>query len=131
MQRFYLAVAIGFVLTTLVWLAGLEAQLGAPTPTSRWVFEAYQKKARIAAAKPSPRILIVAGSSALFSLDSAALSRVWGRPVVNMAVNAGLGVHYILWQARQVARAGDMILLPLEYALFVDDDRPNAQIVDY
>ena len=131
MQRFYLAVFFGFVLTTLAWLAGLEAQLGAPTPSSRWVFEAYQKKARIAAAKSSPRILIIGGSSALFGLDSATLSHAWGRPVVNMAVNAGLGLHYILWQARQVARAGDMILLPLEYALFVDDDRPNAQIVDY
>ena len=53
MQRFYLAVVFGFVLTTLAWLAGLEAQLGAPTPSSRWVFEAYQKKARIAATKSS------------------------------------------------------------------------------
>ena len=48
-----------------------------------------------------------------------------------MAVNAGLGLPYILWQARQVARAGDMILLPLEYSLLVDDDRPNAQIIDH
>jgi len=131
MRRFYAAAALGFVLLTLAWVAGLAAQLGAPTPTSRWVFEAYQKKDRIAAATPAPRILIVAGSSALFGLDSAALSRAWGRPVVNLAVNAGLGLRYILWQARQVARAGDSILLPLEYALYVDDDRPNAQIVDY
>ena len=48
-----------------------------------------------------------------------------------MAVNAGLGLSYILWQAQRTARAGDVIILPLEYALLVDDDRPNAQIVDY
>ncbi len=131
MRRFWLAAVLGFVLMTVAWLVGMEAQLGVPTPTSRWVFEAYEKKTRIAAATPSPRFLIVGGSSALFGLDSAALSRAWGHPVVNMAVNAGLGLSYILWQARQTAQAGDMILLSLEYALFVDDDRPNAQIVDY
>jgi hypothetical protein len=131
MQRFWRAAILGFVLPTAVWLAGLAAEIGVPTPSSRWVFEAYAKKTRIADATPAPRVLIVAGSSALFGLDSIALSQAWGRPVVNMAVNAGLGLPYILWQARQVARAGDMILLPLEYALFVDDDRPNAQIVDY
>jgi hypothetical protein len=131
MRRFWLTAVVGFLMATLAWTAGLEAQIGVPTPTSRWVFEAYDKKAHIAAATPSPRVLIVAGSGALFGLDSEALSRAWGVPVVNMAVNAGLGLSYILWQARQTARAGDVILLPLEYALFVDDDRPNAQIVDY
>jgi len=131
MQRFWLAATLGFVLATIVWLAGLGAQLSVPTPTSRWVFEAYQKKTQIAAATPSPRVLIVAGSSALFGLDAVALSRAWDRPVVNMAVNAGLGLRYILWEARQISRPGDVVLLPLEYALLVDDDRPNAQIVDY
>lgn len=131
MQRFWLAATLSLVLMTVVWLTGLEAQLGAPTPTSRWVFEVYEKKTRNAAATPSQRILIVAGSSALFGLDSVALSRAWGRPVMNMAVNAGLALDYIFWEARQVARVGDVILLPLEYSLLVDDDRPNAQIVDY
>lgn len=131
MQRFWLTAALGFILATVVWLSGLEAELGVPTPTTRWVFEAYRKKDQIAAATPSPRVLVVAGSGALFGLDSEALSRAWGLPVVNMAVNAGLGLPYILWQARQTAHSGDVILMPLEYALFVDDDRPNAQIVDY
>ena len=131
MQRFWLAAALGLLLPTLGWLTGLAAQLGTPTPSSRWVFEAYEKKTRAALATPPPRVLIVAGSNALFGLDLPSLSRAWGRPVVNMAVNAGLGLPYILWQARQVARAGDMILLPLEYSLLVDDDRPNAQIIDH
>jgi hypothetical protein len=131
MRRFWSAAVLGFLLATFTWVAGLEAQLGVPTPSSRWIFEAYEKKIRVAAAISAPRILIVAGSSALFGIDSAALSDAWARPVVNMAVNAGLGLNYILWQARQTAHAGDVILLPLEYALFVDDDRPNAQIVDY
>ena len=131
MQRFWLTAALAFTVATVAWISGLEAQIGVPTPSSRWVFEAYDKKARIAAETPSPRVLVVAGSGALFGLDSAAISRSWNIPVVNMAVNAGLGLPYILWQARQTARAGDVILMPLEYALYVDDDRPNAQIVDY
>ncbi len=131
MQRFWLTAALAFALATAAWISGLEAQIGVPTPSSRWVYEAYHKKDRIAAETPSPRVLVVAGSGALFGLNSAAISRAWNVPVVNMAVNAGLGLPYILWQARQTARAGDVILMPLEYTLYVDDDRPNAQIVDY
>ena len=131
MYRFWLPALLVPTLATLAWLAGIEAQLGVPTPSSRWVSEAYAAKTARIAHQPPPRILIVAGSGALFGLDSTALSTTWGRPVVNMGVNAGLGLRYILWQARQVAKPGDMLLLPLEYALFVDEDRPNAQIVDY
>ncbi len=131
MQRFWLATGLSFLLATVAWLAGLEMQIGVPTPMSRGVFEVYGKKTQIAAATPSPRILLAGGSGTLFGLDSSVLSAAWGLPVVNMAVNAGLGLRYILWQTSRTARAGDTILLPLEYALFVDDDRPNAQIVDY
>ena len=55
MQRFWLAAALGLLLATLAWLAGLAAQLGVPTPSSRWVFEAYEKKTRAALATPPPR----------------------------------------------------------------------------
>ena len=66
MRRFWLAAGVSFVLATVAWVAGLEAQIGIPTPTSRWVFEAYEKKARVAAATPSPRILIVADAAGRF-----------------------------------------------------------------
>jgi hypothetical protein len=131
MAKYWCALALTFLSLSGLWALGLSAQLGAPTPTTRWVYEAFEKKTKIAKATASPRVLIVAGSSALFGLDSKALTQALGRPVINMAVNAGLGLRYILWRARRDARSGDTVLLPLEYALFVDDDRPNAQIVDY
>ncbi len=132
MARFWTAAISAFCLASLVWLAGLKAQIGVATPSSRWVFEVTEKKRQLADATPSPRALVVAGSGALFGLDAAALSRAWGLPVLNLAVNAGLGLRYILWQAEQRARPGDAVLLPLEYALFVDDsEAPNGQIIDY
>jgi hypothetical protein len=131
MRRFSLAALFAFAAISAVWLAGLAAQIGAPSQMSRWIYEAAEIKRHRAAVTPSPRILIVAGSNALFGLDARQLGEAWNRPVVNMAVNAGLGLRYILWQAKDIARPGDTILLPLEYSLYVDDDRPNAQIVDY
>ena len=54
MRRVWMTAGVSFALATVVWIAGLAAQIGVPTPTSRWVFEAYEKKARIAAATPLP-----------------------------------------------------------------------------
>lgn len=118
-------------LLSLLWLIGIKWQLGVPTPGSRWVSEAYQLKLAAANNTKGPKVLIVAGSNAMFGYDSRRLSNYYQRPVINLAVNAGLGLPYILYSARQTAKAGDIVLLPLEYALLVNEPTFNAQIIDY
>lgn len=118
------------LLLTTAWIAGLHSQLGVPTPSSRWVFDAYQHKIAAAQKVTGPRVLIVAGSNAMFGIDSKQLAAYWGRPVINLAVNAGLGLPYILKVSELVARPGDVILMPMEYGLYLDDGSPNAQIID-
>jgi hypothetical protein len=59
------------------------------------------------------------------------LQAYWRRPVVNLAVNAGLGLPYILDVSRRTAHAGDVILMPIEYALLLDDGQANSQVIDY
>jgi hypothetical protein len=76
-------------------------------------------------------VLVVAGSNAMFGIDSGQLEAYWHRPVVNLAGNAGLGLPYILDLSQRAAHNGDVILMPLEYALMLDDGKPNAQIIDY
>lgn len=114
----------------MAYLAAFRHQIGVPTPGSRWVAEAYAIKAARLASTSGPRIVIVAGSGALFGLDSHALEAAWGRPVVNYAVNAGLTLPYILHTARESLSPGDIALLPLEYSLYQDDGLPNGQIID-
>nr|WP_315475654.1 hypothetical protein [uncultured Undibacterium sp.] len=130
-MRFWLGFLGAFLGLSWLWILGINAQLGNGTPTSRWVFDAYQHKSIAAQKIDSPKVLIVAGSNAMFGIDSGQISEHWQRPTVNLAVNAGLGLDYILIKAQQLAKPGDIIFLPLEYALFLDNGEANSQIIDY
>ena len=131
MKRFWLGAAMAVLFWSGGWLLGIERQLGAGTPGSRWVFDAYQHKIAAANNALGSRVLVVAGSNAMFGIDSGQLETFWNRPVINLGVNAGLGLPYILDISRRVARVGDVILMPMEYALYLDDGAANAQIIDY
>lgn len=131
MKRFWFGAVLAALFWSGGWLLGIEQQLNAGTPGSRWVFDAYQHKIAAADKAPGPRVLVVAGSNALFGIDSGQLEAFWNRPVINLGVNAGLGLPYILDLSERVARAGDVILMPMEYALYLDDGAANAQIIDY
>jgi hypothetical protein len=130
-MKFWIGFFTCLITLSLVWTQGITTQLGTPTPTSRWVFDAYQLKLQAAEQITVPKVLVVAGSNAMFGIDSKQLSEYWQRPTINMAVNAGLGLDYILAQAQKVARRGDILVLPLEYALYLDNGEANSQIIDY
>jgi hypothetical protein len=130
MKRYWLGLGLAMLVLTAGWLLGVRSQLGQPTQSSRWVYDAYRLKIAAANAATGPRVLVVAGSSAMFGIDSKQLEAYWHRPVVNLAVNAGLGLSYILDISRRVAHAGDVILMPMEYALYLDNGEPNAQLID-
>ena len=131
MLKFWMGCGVSIVLLSVTWLIGIKHQLGYGTPSSRWVFDAYQHKIAAANALIGPRTLVVAGSNAMFGIDSAQLSNYWQRPAINLSVNAGLGLPYILHLSTTVARRGDIILLPMEYALYLDNGVANSQIIDY
>lgn len=131
MKKFFLGFSLSLILLSTVWVVGIYSQFHVGTPSSRWVFDAYQKKISTANNMQGNRLLIVAGSNALFGINTQKLENYWNRPAINLGVNAGLGLPYILHLAKNTAQSGDVILLPLEYALYLDDGKPNSQIVDY
>lgn len=87
-----------------------------------WVRGIWARKLALAAQLPplheatphGGRILIVGGSSGLFSFDAELLEARLGRPVMNLGTHAGLGLRHLLADAREVARPGDFVLLALE-----------------
>lgn len=131
MTKFLLGACSSFFILAGIWFIGLEAQYNVGTPSSRWVFDAYQKKIAIAEQSSKNRILIVAGSNALFGINSQKIELFWHRPTINLGVNAGLGLPYILYLAKKTAKPGDIILMPMEYALYLDSGEANSQIIDY
>lgn len=70
----------------------------------------------------SPRILAVGGSNLAFGLNSETLQDSFSMPVVNLGLHAGLGLTFILEEARHVIRSGDIVLLSCEYSINAKGD---------
>jgi hypothetical protein len=131
MRRYLIGIGVGWLLLCIGWWGLARWQIGAPTESSRWLSEAQTKKNHAAALVTGPRLLIVGGSSSHFGLRAEQLTKALGVPTINLGVSAGLDLPYILWNARRVARAGDTILLVLEYELYDYDGEMNVLQVDF
>lgn len=130
-DTYLLFLVLGFFLPALVWLALVQFQLGAPTESSRWPFELYQRKLPLAEAMPSPKVIIASGSSGLFSLSARQIEEKTSVKTVNLGTWAGLGLDYLLTQVKSVTRPGDIVLLTLEYAYYAENGAPNDAFLDY
>jgi hypothetical protein len=63
----------------------------------------------------SPRIILIGGSNLAFGIKNDILERELGLPVVNMGLNAALGVPFMLREVRSKIQKGDVVVLSLEY----------------
>jgi hypothetical protein len=75
-------------------------------------------KHRLLGETPPPRIILVGGSNVAFGFDSGMVHQEMGTRVVNMGVNAGVGLRFMLNQVRPSLRPGDMVVIIPEYEQF-------------
>ena len=92
--------------------------LGVPSELSRWAFEVNQKKRLLAFRAASPKLLLVGGSATLFGISAKEIQNQTGFRAINLGTHAALGAPYILREAQQVAKPGDIVLLAFEYELY-------------
>lgn len=71
----------------------------------------------------TPKVLFVGGSSNAYGIDSKKMEDHISVPVVNLGHHAGLGVPFILDQAKKLMREGDIVFLCLEYLMGSGDYR--------
>ena len=114
-----------------LWLALVWGTAGHPTRMSQWIWDVYEKKECIACSIAQRKILIVAGSNALFAIDSKMLEKAFGMPVVNYGVNAGIELPCTLFMAQKVIGKGDIVLMPLEYPMYSYKGEPGVQMIDF
>ncbi len=106
-------------------------QAGNPTKMSQWIFDAYEKKEKIARLIKGKKIVIVAGSNALFGVNSRMLSDIYRLSVINDSVNAGIELPSILHLAKRVIESEDIVIVPLEYPMYSYEGKPGIQMIDY
>lgn len=121
----------GFCGAALLWVLLVIGQLGNATPDSQWVRQSYAYKRALSRKIAAPKLVLVGGSAALFSINSIALEDQYHRPVINLGVNAGISLPYIIDQAKAVLTPGDTALLPLEYPLYNYHYTINPVMVDF
>lgn len=112
------------------WIAAVYFQAGRPTVSSQWIADAYEVKTAAAEKIKGKKIVIVAGSNALFGIDSKKLEETYHLPVVNFGVNAGVLLPYVLMKSQKVLKRGDIVIMPLEYHFYAYDGVPNSQMID-
>jgi hypothetical protein len=80
---------------------------------------ALDAKLAYAAELPAPKLVILAGSNALFSHSCAIIGGMLGLPCVNGGVALGLGLDYQFARWKPLLHAGDIIYMPLELQQYV------------
>lgn len=66
---------------------------------------------------PSPRLILMSGSSMAFGVDSDLLSKELEIPVINASLHFKLGSRFMMDQLRATVRKGDFVLITLEYVV--------------
>lgn len=77
----------------------------------------YNMKNRLLQQVPSPKIIVVGGSSVLFGIDSTILEKNTAIPVVNLGGTADYGLKFMLEEVRRYSNQGDIVILSPEYEL--------------
>jgi len=130
-MRYFIYFFLGLFFAFGVWAFLLYSVAHRPTKTSQWIHDAYEKKEQLAANIKEKKIVIVAGSNALFGINSKLLQEALKMPVLNGSVNAGIELPCILEMAKPLLRDGDIILMPLEYPMYSYDGTPGIQMIDF
>jgi hypothetical protein len=77
------------------------------------------------------KVIISGGSNTLFGMRTEQISNELNIPVYNLGVHAGLGIDFIINDAKKVLKRGDVVIMPLEYNHFSSDERVTKLAFDY
>lgn len=107
----------------LIAFWALQAAIGAAIFASydidrgAYIAAAQDKQARLESLG-SPKVVLLGGSSTAFGFDSKKIQEALGMPVVNMGIQASLGVNYLLDESVDSIGKGDLVVVSLEYPLY-------------
>jgi hypothetical protein len=119
MQRYLAHIVVGALAGLAALIGGAALLTGYPTSQSALIMRA---KLEVAESIASPKILLVGGSNVRFGFSAEQIERETGVPAVNLALSADLGVDYLLYLTRSVAKPGDTVVLALEYNFYDSDE---------
>lgn len=120
----YLYFLIGsFFISALIYCSLVLFLYPAPVMAEYWIREMMVIKRILAAPYiGQKKIIVAAGSNALFSIDTNMIAKALDRPALNFGLTAGLPLTSILQEVDRVAEKGDIVILPLEPDYYCRED---------
>jgi len=119
MRRFIVEFLL-FVLLQVALLAGLFGLFSDLRRVSPFMPALEIKQKRLETSQP-PRLILIGGSNLFFGIDSPMIEAQTDFAAVNMGLLRGLRLEYILNQIDAQLRAGDLVVISLEYSTLNGD----------
>lgn len=126
-----------FLSIALLFLSALLMTANQPpmqnsSGNNQFIYFLQAKKRAIAASYPRHRLMVFGGSSSMYGLRMGYFAKALNTDaVVNMGLHAGLGLSYMLNDAKRVLRPGDTAMLIIEYPLLIKTDDVDWTLADY
>lgn len=119
--KFAIIVIAAFAATMAVNLVVSLVAMRLPSERSLALCAIIEDRVRLATASPSPKLLIIGGSSVTGGINAEMLSGSLGIRAQNFGLHAGFGPGIDLFEARKVLRPGDTAMLVFEYSAYTAD----------
>ncbi len=110
--------------------ASMRGPVVATSDTAATIHVMRERKEELAREAIGGKVMLFAGSGALYSIRALTLATELRVPVINMGINAGLGLDHMLYRARRELQPNDVAVLVIEYELYADE-KANWTLADY
>lgn len=79
----------------------------------------------------SNRLILVGGSNLAFGLNGELMEQMLPINVANLGMHAGLSLKFMINQVSSLIKSGDIVILNLEYPLYLDDFEPDIDLIQF
>lgn len=119
-KKSFIYIIFSGLFLAFVWVIGYWCLSGIKTNASYYTNERLKIHHDIIKKndKEKAKLLIIGGSSVLFSVNNKEISNDLNIPAYNMGSVASLGLDYLLYDAKKEINNNDIVLLQLEYSLY-------------
>ena len=130
--KFFLLIVFLFAFCLLVFI-GVVFSIGKlidKKDPNAYMLALQDKKHLLEEKTPGGRIIFIGGSNVAFGVDSAEVQKAFNRKVINMGLNADLGLKFMINDARDKFYPGDVVVIIPEYENFFGVFQGNQTLVD-
>lgn len=129
-RTFLMLSAFYCIVLCLLYYVCFLIQCGNNITAAWWLRDSFEYKQYLSRIIPSPKIIIMGGSNALFGINSKVIEDITGYNVVNFASHAGLDINFFYLKIKEYMNDGDIIVMPLEYEYYFYDDKQTQWFTD-